>query len=253
MNTGNASIRFAEALAITIALMVVAALPLAALGKVEGSGIPGSPEMLRLGAQWKIMNTSAAKQRGRDRFSVNKYGMFIHWGISSTLGGIWKGEKMEEGGVGPVVSEWIMRRKSIPRAEYTALAKQFNPVNFDADEWVAIAKAAGMKYIVITSKQYGGFSVRLINTRDITFESDGNKLEPTKDFLEAGTSLNIEYSRSSGLPGVKITCEADGRPINKWILRNSNSMQNCVWPGREHVALVKGEVTSLRASITLSQ
>jgi hypothetical protein len=106
---------------------------------------------------------------------------------------------------------------------------------------------------VQNTKQYGGFSARLINTSDIIFESDGNKLEPTKDFLEAGTSLNIKYSRSSGLPDVKITCEAEGKPINKWILRNSSSMQNCVWPGREHVALVKGEVTSLRASITLSQ
>ena len=95
--------------------------------------------------------------------------------------------------------------------------------------------------------------MRLINSRDITFESDGKKLEPTRDFLEAGTSLNMEYSRSSGLPDVKITCEAEGKPINKWILRNIDSMQNCVWPGRDHVALEKGEVTSLSASITLSQ
>ncbi|MCP4045331.1 MAG: hypothetical protein GY732_05000 [Gammaproteobacteria bacterium] len=106
---------------------------------------------------------------------------------------------------------------------------------------------------VQNTKQYGGFSVRLINTRDMTFESDGKKLIPTKDFLGAGTSLNIKCSRSSGLPDVKITCAAEGKPINKWILRNSNSMQNCVWPGRDHVALEKGEVTSLRASITLSQ
>ncbi len=52
---------------------------------------------------------------------------------------------------------------------------------------------------VQNTKQYGGFSARLINTRDITFESDGNKLEPTKDFLEAGTSLNIKYSHSRSL------------------------------------------------------
>jgi alpha-L-fucosidase len=125
----------------------------------EGSGIVGSSELLRFGAEWKTMNASAAKQRGRNRFIRNKYGMFIHWGISSTLGGVWKGEKMEEGGVGPVVSEWIMRRKSIPRAEYARVAERFNPQAFDADEWVAIARAAGMKYIVITSKHHDGFAM----------------------------------------------------------------------------------------------
>ena len=77
----------------------------------EGSGIPGSPEMIALTEEWRSMNGSAAKQRGRDRFNENKYGMFIHWGLYSSLGGVWKGEKMEDGGTGPAVAEWIMRRK----------------------------------------------------------------------------------------------------------------------------------------------
>ena len=86
---------------------------------VNGSGIPGSEEMLELEAKWKPLNHSAAKQRGRERFNDNKYGMFIHWGLYSQCGGVWKGEKMEEGpGTGPRVAEWIMRRKEIPRAEY---------------------------------------------------------------------------------------------------------------------------------------
>ena len=106
---------------------------------------------------------------------------------------------------------------------------------------------------VQNKKQYGGFSARLINARYMTFSSDGNTLKPTTAFIEAGTSMNIEYSGSSGLPGVKISCEAEGKPINNWIIRNIESMQNCVWPGRDHKALVKGEVTHLRASLTLSQ
>lgn len=125
----------------------------------EGSGIPGSPEMIRLTEEWHAMNASAAKQRGRDRFRENKYGMFIHWGLYSTLGGVWQGEKMEDGGKGPTVAEWIMRRKQIPRAEYAELAKDFDPQGFDAEEWVAVAKAAGMRYLVVGSKHHEGFAM----------------------------------------------------------------------------------------------
>ena len=126
---------------------------------VNGSGIPGSPEMLKFEALWKKMNESMPKQIGRERFNNNKYGMFIHWGLYSQCGGVWNGKKMEDGGTGPLVAEWIMRRKEIPRSEYAKLAKTFNPVNFDAAEWASIAKAAGMKYMVITSKHHDGFAL----------------------------------------------------------------------------------------------
>jgi len=80
-----------------------------------------------------------------------KFGMFIHWGLYAIPAGEWKGKKV--GGIG----EWIMHRAHIPVEEYAPLQKQFNPVKYDAKQWVAIAKAAGMKYIVITSKHHDGF------------------------------------------------------------------------------------------------
>jgi alpha-L-fucosidase len=80
-----------------------------------------------------------------------RFGMFIHWGLYAIPAGTWQGKAV------PGIGEWIMDRANVPVAEYEKLAGQFNPVKFDAAEWVGIAKAAGMKYIVITSKHHDGF------------------------------------------------------------------------------------------------
>ena len=82
-----------------------------------------------------------------------RFGMFIHWGVYSVPAGVYKGKEI------PGIGEWIMNRGKIPVAEYKEFAKQFNPVRYDPDAWVRLAKEAGMKYLVITSKHHDGFAL----------------------------------------------------------------------------------------------
>ena len=82
-----------------------------------------------------------------------QFGMFIHWGAYSVPAGTYQGERTS--GIG----EWIMSRASVPIPEYEKFVRSFNPVKYDANEWVRIAKDAGMKYIIITSKHHDGFAL----------------------------------------------------------------------------------------------
>ena len=76
-------------------------------------------------------------------FQDAKFGLFVHWGIYSVLGD----------------GEWVMNNRRIPVASYEKLPALFNPTEFDAKEWVSLAKSAGMKYITITSKHHDGFAM----------------------------------------------------------------------------------------------
>jgi len=82
-----------------------------------------------------------------------RFGMFIHWGLYSVPAGVYNGQEDHH------IGEWIMRDFDIPVSVYAAYAKQFDPTNFNAEQWVKIAKDAGMKYIVITAKHHEGFAM----------------------------------------------------------------------------------------------
>lgn len=124
-----------------------------------------------------------------------RFGMFIHWGIYSVPAGTWQGKRID--GIG----EWIMHHARIPVAEYAKLAEQFNPVKFDADEWVRIAKDAGMKYIVITSKHHDGFAMFRSNASGFNiYDATPFKRDPLKELAEAcrrhGIRLGFYYSQA---------------------------------------------------------
>lgn len=97
--------------------------------------------------------TEAERDTRMEWFRAAKFGMFIHWGVYAVPAGIYKGEKVGKYG------EWIMSDGSIPMAEYQRFAKKFNPIKYDPEAWVKLAKEAGMKYIVITSKHHDGFAL----------------------------------------------------------------------------------------------
>lgn len=92
-------------------------------------------------------------QSAKDWFRQAGYGMMIHWGLYALPAGEWRGRRMED------IGEWAQQYFRIPNAEYHALAKAFNPILFNAEEWVRLAKEAGMQYMVFTSKHHDGFAM----------------------------------------------------------------------------------------------
>jgi len=103
--------------------------------------------------------------KARAWFKDARFGLFIHWGVYSVLGD----------------GEWVMNNQNISIEEYKKLPSFFNPIYFDAEEWVLMAKDAGMKYITITSRHHDGFS--MFNSK----ASDYNIVEKTpygKDVLK---------------------------------------------------------------------
>ena len=124
-----------------------------------------------------------------------KFGMFVHWGVYSVPAGYYNGQPVQGAG------EWIMHNGKIPMAEYQAFAKKFNPQEFDAAKFVAAAKSAGMKYIVITAKHHDGFAMFDSKVNNWTIvRATPYKKDPLKALAEEcrkqGMKLGFYYSQA---------------------------------------------------------
>ncbi|WP_372772282.1 alpha-L-fucosidase [Mangrovibacterium sp.] len=154
-------------------------------------------------AEWQSMHNSAEKQAALKWLKEAKYGMFIHWGLYSQAGGIWNGVKMEDSGIpGPGVSEWLMYKFQISRKEYAELAATFIPDRSFAQTIARLAKDAGMKYVVITSKHHDGFA--LFDSKCSTFDmvdATPYKADAVKELYDAclaeGLDFGVYYSHGN--------------------------------------------------------
>ncbi|TYA84349.1 alpha-L-fucosidase [Seonamhaeicola marinus] len=153
---------------------------------------------------------TASNLEARQWFEDAKFGLFIHWGVYSILGD----------------GEWVMQKQNISKDAYEMLPDFFNPIEFNAEEWVQMAKSAGMKYITITSRHHDGFSMFDSNATDYTIvKRTPYKKDVLKELAEAckkeGIKLFFYYSlldwnRDDYFPRGRTGTGIMGRKQGKW-------------------------------------
>ena len=129
-------------------------------------------------------------------FKDAKFGMFIHWGLYSMLEGSYKNRTLPDSTLengNTWYAEWIQMRLEVPSNEYKALAKTFNPVDFNADAWIAEAKNAGMRYFVITSKHLDGFALWDTKVSDFKVTNTPFQRDILAELVAACKKYGIKY------------------------------------------------------------
>jgi alpha-L-fucosidase len=206
------TIRIPICIAISLSL-ILAALPKSTSAQTSGHDLNHGGDAPALDQPRPLPGprpTQATIEQWKDR----KFGMFIHFGLYSTLGGVWDGKQIDNG-----YSEQIMANAPIPLDKYAALAATFNPTRFDPDAIVALAKDAGMKFIVITAKHHDGFN--MFHTEQTPY----NIVDATpyhKDIVKqleeacarAGMKFGVYYSSIDWhYPGASSYIEGNSNPI----------------------------------------
>ncbi len=155
-------------------------------------------------------------------FKESKFGIFFHWGAYSVIGR----------------HEWARHRFQIPQAEYDKYAKQFNPVNFNAEEWVNLARNAGAKYMVVTSKHHDGFSIFRSKASDYDMEITSYQGDPLKELARAAQRKNMRLGFYHSIMDWR---HPDYRPKREWETKTPNAGGN---KGR-YVDFMKAQIREL--------
>lgn len=154
----------------------------------SGTELPEDREALIEAAEgwWK-----SARENYDERMSWYndaKFGCFIHWGVYSEAAGLWKGKRF--GGY----TEHLMRKAKIPVGVYRKeMIELFNPVDFDADEWMRNASMAGMRYFIITAKHHDGFAMFPSDAYPYDIRLSGFGRDPMAELREAARRYGIRF------------------------------------------------------------
>ncbi|MEO7716087.1 MAG: alpha-L-fucosidase [Capsulimonas sp.] len=180
--------------------MTPKALTLLIAAGLLAAALPGKPAAAQTGAASASVDphaneTKAQRDARMKWWREARFGMFIHWGLYAVPAGVYKGQNT--GGLG----EWIMRDDKIPVGYYADYAKQFDPEQFNATEWVSYAKTAGMKYIVMTAKHHEGFAMYPTKVDDFNINAQTNfKRDPIGEMAaackKAGIKFGVYYSQN---------------------------------------------------------
>lgn len=130
-------------------------------------------------------------------FREAKLGIFVHWGVYSVIGR----------------HEWARHKLQIPHAEYDVYARQFNPVRFDASAWTGLFRAAGAKYVVITSKHHDGFSIYRSRVSDYDMEITPYAGDPLQQLAAAARRDGLRLGFYHSIMDWK---NPDYRPLRQW-------------------------------------
>lgn len=129
-------------------------------------------------------------------FRNAKFGMFIHWGLYSVLEGSYNGRTMPDKSLkngNSWYAEWIQTRMEIPVEEYRSIKDRFNPIKYNAEEWVLEAKNAGVRYIVITSKHHDGFALWDSKVSDFDIMNTPYKKDLLQPLVDACKKHGLKY------------------------------------------------------------
>ena len=155
---------------------VVVVLSLGCMGSVWAAD-PAAPA--------PVKETKQQRDARMAWFRDAKFGLFIHWGVYSVPAGEWKDHKD--------YAEWFLEQTQMPVSQYEKYRDQFNPVKFDARQWVAVAKEAGVKYLVITSKHHDGFAMFDTKLTDWGIMSSPFHRDPMKELAAACREAGIKF------------------------------------------------------------